>query len=70
MRFDQGTIGAGAGKVWEALNTNKEEGLNMSGLEKATELKKDDVVLALGWLFCEDKVVSVKVGRTFKFFLK
>lgn len=70
MRYVQDTIGAGAGKIWEALNANKAEGQNVSGLEKATGLKKDDILLALGWLFCEGKVISSKAGRGVKFYLK
>lgn len=68
MRYVQETIGSGAGKIWEALNV--EAGQNLSSLESSTGLKKDDIILALGWLFCEGKIESVKEGRGFKFSLK
>ena len=68
MRYGSESIGDGAGKIWRALSEN--DGLNVSALEKATGLKKEDVLLSLGWLFSEDKIVSSKAGRGVKFSLK
>lgn len=61
-------IGLNAGKVWEALNENGK--LTSAKLVKITELKKDEIMLALGWLFKEDKIGTDFSTRTVKFFLK
>ncbi len=64
MRYATETIGTNAGIVWNALEKNKEQSL--SALEKATKLKKEDLLLALGWLFKEGKVNCETVGKTIK----
>lgn len=61
-------IGLNAGKIWETLNENGK--LTSSKLAKMTELKKDEVMLAIGWLFKEDKIGTDSTTRTVKFFLK
>lgn len=66
-RYASESIGGNAGKVWAALCENKEQ--NISALEKSTGLKKEDILLSIGWLFKEGKLDSKKVGRGVVFFL-
>ncbi len=68
MRYSAATIGSNAGKIWGVLSTEGE--LNISGLEKTTSLKKEDILLALGWLYKEGKIESKQVGKGVKFYLK
>lgn len=47
------TIGANAGKIWNALQNGA---LSGKALKKATKLKEADLNLALGWLAREGKL--------------
>ena len=67
MRFSYEVVGTNAGKVWEALNKIGEA--SATKLEKETDLKKDDIYMALGWLMKEGNVGVKKSGRGFNFFL-
>lgn len=61
-------VGSLAGKVWKTLEKNSQ--LSATALVKESGLKKDEVMLGLGWLFREDKIQIVKVGNTSKYGLK
>lgn len=64
MRYEVENIGTNAGKIWNALEKNREQSL--SALEKSTKLKKEDLLLALGWLFKEGKLNCETVGKSIK----
>jgi hypothetical protein len=49
------TIGNNAGLVWNALN--EVESLTTAQLRKATKLKDKELMLAIGWLARENKLV-------------
>lgn len=49
------TIGYNAGLVWNALN--EVEAIGLVQLRKVTKLKDKELMLALGWLAREDKLV-------------
>ena len=51
------TIGTWAGEVYKALETSDTHMLGFKGLKKATKLKKDELMAALGWLGREGKIV-------------
>ncbi len=68
MRYSTEKIGINAGKLWASLSTNANQ--TLASLERTTELKRDEVVLALGWLFKEDKVAIETVGNSVKVSLK
>lgn len=51
------TIGTWAGEVYKALESTDTRMLGLKGLKKATKLKKDELMAALGWLGREGKVV-------------
>ncbi|BDU50778.1 winged helix-turn-helix domain-containing protein [Haliovirga abyssi] len=68
MKYSFEKTGAAAGKVWNYLNENGATGIK--AMVDNSELKKDEVLLALGWLFREEKIGSEKKGRTIVFFLK
>ena len=48
------SIGTWAGEVYKALEEPRM--LGMKGLKKATKLKKDEIMAALGWLGREGKI--------------
>ncbi len=50
-------IGTWAGEVYKALENQDTHILGLKGLKKATKLKKDELMAALGWLGREGKVV-------------
>ena len=50
------SIGTWAGEVYKALENAPEHTLGMKGLKKATRLKKDEIMSALGWLGREGKI--------------
>lgn len=50
------SIGTWAGEVYKALETSDTRVLGMKGLKKATKLKKDELMAALGWLGREGKI--------------
>lgn len=51
------SIGTWAGEVYKALESSETRVLGLKGLKKATKLKKDELMAALGWLGREGKVV-------------
>jgi hypothetical protein len=51
-------IGINAGEIWQFLDTNGEK--SISEIEKALSMKKNDVLMALGWLAREDKIFFVE----------
>ncbi|OQY09850.1 MAG: hypothetical protein B6I28_02220 [Fusobacteriia bacterium 4572_132] len=68
MRYTEEIIGQSAGKVWNVLSEKGE--LNLAALIKETSLKKEDILLAIGWLTKENKMESFKKGRGVSFKLK
>ena len=50
------SIGTWAGEVYKALDTQDTHMLGLKGLKKATKLKKDELMAALGWLGREGKI--------------
>ena len=50
------TIGTDAGKVWSALNKDKE--IDVSAISRLTKIEKKDCYSALGWLACEGKITA------------
>ncbi|MDE5663982.1 MAG: winged helix-turn-helix domain-containing protein [Muribaculaceae bacterium] len=51
------TIGTWAGEVYKALESTETHMLGFKALKKATKLKKDELMAALGWLGREGKIV-------------
>ena len=51
------TIGTWAGEVNKALSSADTHMLGFKGIKKATKLKKDEIMAALGWLGREGKIV-------------
>lgn len=51
------TIGIWAGEVYKALESSETRMLGLKGLKKATKLKKDELMAAIGWLGREGKIV-------------
>lgn len=51
------SIGTWAGEVYQALERTETHLLGLKELKKATKLKKDEIMAALGWLGREGKVV-------------
>ncbi|MDE5840931.1 MAG: winged helix-turn-helix domain-containing protein [Muribaculaceae bacterium] len=49
-------IGTWAGEVYKALESNPTNGFGMKSLKKATKLRKDELMAALGWLGREGKI--------------
>ncbi|MDN5304369.1 MAG: Winged helix-turn-helix domain [Fusobacteriaceae bacterium] len=68
MKFSNEKIGQNAGKVWNHLNTNPN--LSLSKLQKDLGLSKDELLLTIGWLFREEKLIVEKSNRGFNFLLK
>lgn len=58
--MDIATIGTWAGEVYKALENAEMHVLGMKALKKATKLKKDEILAALGWLGREGKIVIAK----------
>lgn len=50
------SIGTWAGEVYKALEATETHILGLKGLKKATKLKKDELMAALGWLGREGKI--------------
>lgn len=50
------SIGTWAGEVYKALESTDTRMLGFKGLKKATKLKKDEIMAALGWLGREGKI--------------
>lgn len=51
------SIGTWAGEVYKALENQDTRMLGLKGIKKATKLKKDEIMAALGWLGREGKIV-------------
>lgn len=51
------SIGTWAGEVYHALEKTETHLLGLKELKKATKLKKDEIMAALGWLGREGKIV-------------
>ena len=51
------SIGTWAGELYKALEANPTEGLGMKSMKKATKLRKDELMAAIGWLGREGKVL-------------
>lgn len=51
------SIGTWAGEVYKALESSDTRMLGLKGVKKATKLKKDEIMAALGWLGREGKIV-------------
>ncbi len=49
-------IGTWAGEVYKALDASETRVLGFKPIKKATKLKKDEIMAALGWLGREGKV--------------
>lgn len=61
-------IGTIAGKVWKMLNMNGK--MTINGLTKKTSEKKDQILMAIGWLLKEDKLDVTKKGNITYYNLK
>lgn len=51
------SIGTWAGEVYKALDSSDTRVLTLKLIKKATKLKKDEIIAALGWLGREGKIV-------------
>jgi len=51
------SIGTWAGEVYKALENSDTRTLSFKLVKKATKLKKDEIMAALGWLGREGKIV-------------
>lgn len=51
------SIGTWAGEVYKAIDATETKVLSLKDLKKATKLKKDELMAALGWLGREGKIV-------------
>lgn len=51
------SIGTWAGEVYKALEGSDTRMLGFKQIKKATKLKKDEIMAALGWLGREGKIV-------------
>ncbi len=51
------TIGTWAGEVYKALESTDTRMLGLKLVKKATKLKKDELMAAIGWLGREGKIV-------------
>lgn len=51
------SIGTWAGEVYKALESSETRTLGFKLVKKATKLKKDEIMAALGWLGREGKIV-------------
>ncbi len=61
-------IGNVAGKVWQILSSKGPK--SVSALVKDTGEKKDNVLIALGWLLREDKLTTEVKGKCTMYGLK
>ena len=62
------TIGDAAGKVWEYLDKNGPS--SVTKIATDTEISKNDMQRAIGWLAKEDKLEVEVKGRTETLLLK
>ena len=56
------TIGAAAGKIWKFLNKNGPTSISKIATE--TDINKNDIQRAIGWLAREEKITIEQKGRT------
>ncbi|MCM1377819.1 MAG: winged helix-turn-helix domain-containing protein [Clostridium sp.] len=56
-------FGTWAGEVYKALETEETRQLGLKKLKKATKLKKDEIMAALGWLGREGKINVEKIDE-------
>ncbi|NLK62862.1 MAG: winged helix-turn-helix domain-containing protein [Fusobacteria bacterium] len=68
MRYDNIEIGKNTGELWKYLEENPKSSLRQ--LVRETKIPKNDILLALGWLFKEDKIISEETKREIFFSLK
>lgn len=62
-------VGEMAGRIWSALNEKPQQGVK--DLKKAVKAKTEkDVLVALGWLLREDKLVVTNTEKEPVFSLK
>ena len=54
--MDIESIGTWAGEVYKALKSSETHTLGDKEIKKATKLKKDQIMAALGWLGREGKI--------------
>lgn len=57
------SIGTWAGEVYKALESSDARMLGLKLVKKATKLKKDEIMAALGWLGREGKIVITENGE-------
>jgi len=50
------SIGTWAGEIYRALDLSETRVLALKQIKKATKLKKDELIAALGWLGREGKI--------------
>lgn len=50
-------FGIWAGEVYKALDASETRVLSYKQIKKVTKLKKDEILIALGWLGREGKIV-------------
>ena len=55
-------IGLNAGKIWEYLNENGKT--SVTQISKNTELNKNEMQRAIGWLAKEEKLLFSMKGRS------
>lgn len=66
MKYGLEEVGTNAGKIWTALNAGEK---TLTEIVDVTEVKKDEVLVALGWLLREGKVDVKEEKKKEKFFL-
>ncbi|MBN1235981.1 MAG: winged helix-turn-helix domain-containing protein [Methanotrichaceae archaeon] len=64
----ESVFGMKAGNVWDALNQNGPS--TITDLVKATNLKREHIYGALGWLARENKILLESRGRAMVFSLR
>ncbi|MBO4965149.1 MAG: winged helix-turn-helix domain-containing protein [Muribaculaceae bacterium] len=53
-------IGTWAGEIYKALDSTETKTLGLKAVKKATKLKKDEIMAAIGWLGREGKLLVGK----------
>lgn len=56
-------IGTWAGEVYKALDSSETHVLGFKLIKKATKLKKDEIMAALGWLGREGKILITQTDE-------
>ena len=57
------SIGTWAGVVYKALENTDTRMLGLKGIKKATKLKKDEIMAAMGWLGREGKIAIAQTDE-------